>query len=56
MLLSIAQAPTSQNDVLLVWYCRGCKRSVQAVCEPEAKAVNCPHCGVEKRRFSEEKK
>jgi rubrerythrin len=38
-------------DVAVVWYCRGCKRSVDAIVEADAKVKVCPQCGAEAPRF-----
>jgi ABC-type ATPase with predicted acetyltransferase domain len=41
---------TSEIEVLVIWYCRGCKRSVEVLVHPEAQTVICPNCQTEKDR------
>ena len=35
-----------------IWYCSGCKKSVEAECDPVEETVKCPKCGSEKNRFT----
>jgi len=42
----------NEVSVLHIWYCRGCKRNVEAECKPEDEVVKCPNCDTEKNRFS----
>lgn len=48
--------PHIDIDVLVLWYCRGCKNSVQQSVKPDAEVVACPRCGTEKLRHEFEER